>query len=84
MKYLVTTLDGYSLEVETFFLNAESLAEVVDYIQQNINEDYHILVNENLQTVYGEIECDNRHMVTTSWIFVNPVDRVEEYTALCL
>lgn len=82
-RWLVTTLDGYDLDVRTFFLNAESLDEVADYICDKVG-DYEkdkLLINDKINTVYGEIEFDEHHMTTCPWVFAQPVESVEEFNA---
>lgn len=80
MKYLVTEINGYDLEVNTFFLNADSINDVVKYMHKHMNEEYTIGINKDKGTVYGQIECDEHHMISDSWAYAEPVENVKEYT----
>ena len=82
-RWLITTLDGYDLDVRTFFLNAESLDKVADYICDKVG-DYErdqLSIDIELNTVYGEIEFDEEDMIHSPWVFAQPVESVEEFNA---
>lgn len=77
-KYLVTRIDGCTLEVDTFFLNAGSETEIKDWVADQLGSEAEITVKDG--RVFGKIPCDEHHMIRDTEICVEPVDIIVNIT----
>jgi hypothetical protein len=77
-KYLVTSIGGYSLDVDTFFLNAGSETEIKNWTADQLGSEAEITVKDG--RVFGKIPCDEHHMIRDTEIWVEPVDVIVTIT----
>lgn len=73
-KYLVTRIDGCTLEVDTFFLSSDSESNIVKWITDQLGDEAEITTTD--RGIFGKIPCDYNNMLKDTEIWIEPVDIV--------
>ena len=79
-KYLVTKIDGYTLEVDNCFLEVSDKEDAVKYIQKQLGDDEVNITYHNNGNIIGWIPCDEHHMLKDTELWLRPFENVEEAT----
>ena len=77
-KYLVTRIDGCTLEVDTFFLNSDFESNIVKWIADQLGDEAEITTTD--RGIFGKIPCDYNDMLKDTVLCVEPVDIIVNIT----
>ena len=79
-KYLVTSIDGYTLEVNNCFLEVDNKEDAIRYIQKQLGDDEVNITYHDNGNIIGWIPCDEHHMIKNTELWLRPFKNVEEVT----
>ena len=79
VKYLATHIDGYTLEVDHYFLNVSDEEAAKKYVRKQLGDEANI-THPAKGNIVGWIPCDEHHMLKNTELWLQLIENVEEVT----
>ena len=79
MKYLTTFIDGYTLEVDHYFLNVSDAEAAEKYVRKQLGDEANITYHDN-GDIISWIPCDEHHMLKDTELWLQLIENVKEVT----